>query len=514
MPLGGLDDVDWPSLTHAYGPAIATANELRALVSEKEAERSEALGSLTASIGHQGDVYPATAAAVPFLVEIALMETLPSDSRKSVIVFIDWIAQGNINLRRFHPDWAEEPWGQSLEKNLRQATPHLMGLLRSRNSTEVRAWAVWVIRDLPATPEDLDALRAAAVGEEDAVVKATIALTLPASDPLLKELISAGEDPLVRLCAAAQQVAAATDVKSLVTIARECLPQIRRFAEMPSSSDVDMSPIRMVAARLGMASPDDQVGWIELWLKDAGRLEEALFAAWDAGDKRRSMARLLVGPVADVLSRSHDSDSLSTAASTLISLGLPGVGRLRQLATSLSGQALDYATQRLALAQVQIDASASGPWRTETSNLAPPAELAAKLLAITPQRAESQDAMEALSELASWGPRASEQAAVVEKLLDHPRSVWLRANSARALAQITGDYGRSVAVLMRDFEPAPVGVFIARALGDFGPHATAALPILREYVDRDLRPEGIWALEDDLLAAACADAIKQIEGVL
>src|SRR5260370_10986135 len=236
MPLGGLDDVDWPSVTDAYGPAIATANELRAVVSEKEAERSEALGSLTASIGHQGDVYPATAAAVPFLVEIALMETLPSDSRKSVIVFIDWIAQGNINLRRFHPDWAEEPWGQSLEKNLRQATPHLIGLLRSRNSTEVRAWAVWVIRDLPATPEDLDALRAAAVGEEDAVVKATIALTLPASDPLLKELISAGEDPLVRLCAAAQQVAAATDVKSLVTIARECLPQIRRFAEMPSSS--------------------------------------------------------------------------------------------------------------------------------------------------------------------------------------------------------------------------------------------------------------------------------------
>lgn len=513
MPLSGLDEIDWPSLTHAYGPAVTTARELRALSSDNDAERSEALASLTASIGHQGDVYPATAAAVPFLVEIALMETLPPDSRKLVIVFIDWIAQGNINLRRHHPDWAEESWGRTLERNLRQATPHLLSLLRSQNTTEVRAWAVWVIRDLPPTPEDLDALRAAAIGEEDAVVKATIALTLPTSDPLLNALIASGQDPLVRLCAAAQLIPSALDVPALVTIARESVPQSQRFAEMPSSSDVDMSPIRMVGARLGMASPDSQVGWIEHWLNDAGRREEALYAAWDAGDTRRSVARLLVDPVADVLSRSpaDDLDILDTAASTLMSLGLPGVERLRQLTTSLRGQALEFATHRLASAQVQIDASTRDPWRSVTSNLAPPAELAARVLAVTPQQADSQDAMKALSELASWGPRASEQAAVVEKLLDHPRSVWLRAQSARALAQITCDYARSVAVLMRDFEPAPVGVFIARVLGEFGQNATAALPMLREYVDRDLRPEGIWALEDDLLAAACADAIKQIE---
>jgi len=79
--LSGLGAVDWALLTHAYGPATTTASELRASTSDNPDERSSAFDALVSSIFHQGSVYPATAAAVPFLIDVAEIESLPADSR-------------------------------------------------------------------------------------------------------------------------------------------------------------------------------------------------------------------------------------------------------------------------------------------------------------------------------------------------------------------------------------------------------------------------------------------------
>ena len=69
--LTGLDEIDWSSLGHAFGPAEDTPELLRRVASGDEHDAAEALGELWGTIWHQGSVYPATVPAVPFLAEIA-----------------------------------------------------------------------------------------------------------------------------------------------------------------------------------------------------------------------------------------------------------------------------------------------------------------------------------------------------------------------------------------------------------------------------------------------------------
>ncbi len=66
-----IQDIDWSRLSHAYGPAMDVPALLRALATPNEDEREAALDQLYSTIWHQGSVYDATAAAVPFLIEIA-----------------------------------------------------------------------------------------------------------------------------------------------------------------------------------------------------------------------------------------------------------------------------------------------------------------------------------------------------------------------------------------------------------------------------------------------------------
>ncbi|MFI6053213.1 hypothetical protein ACIBCO_24410 [Streptomyces violascens] len=62
-----LDDVQWRSLTHAYGSAEDVPGLIRALYEADEGTVDEAIYELYGNIHHQGTVYPASAPAVPFL---------------------------------------------------------------------------------------------------------------------------------------------------------------------------------------------------------------------------------------------------------------------------------------------------------------------------------------------------------------------------------------------------------------------------------------------------------------
>ncbi|WP_091657458.1 hypothetical protein [Micromonospora auratinigra] len=66
-----LPEVHWAGLSHAYGPASDTADLLRQLGAPDREAAEAALAELYGSIFHQGTVYPATVAAVPFLAESA-----------------------------------------------------------------------------------------------------------------------------------------------------------------------------------------------------------------------------------------------------------------------------------------------------------------------------------------------------------------------------------------------------------------------------------------------------------
>ncbi|MFK4122259.1 HEAT repeat domain-containing protein [Streptomyces longwoodensis] len=73
----GIHEVDWASLRHAHGSAEDVPGLLRGLTSADPAERGTALDELYGSLHHQGRVYDATLACVPFLLRLAAHEGVP-----------------------------------------------------------------------------------------------------------------------------------------------------------------------------------------------------------------------------------------------------------------------------------------------------------------------------------------------------------------------------------------------------------------------------------------------------
>ena len=68
--LDELDDVTWAECGRAYGSAADIPDLLQQAASEGNAA-GVAISALYARLFHQGTVYPTTAAAVPFLAELA-----------------------------------------------------------------------------------------------------------------------------------------------------------------------------------------------------------------------------------------------------------------------------------------------------------------------------------------------------------------------------------------------------------------------------------------------------------
>lgn len=91
--LEGLDSVDWGRLTHAYGDAADVPDLIRALASDDEGERGEALDELFGNIWHQGTVYEATAFAVPFLIE--LLADASVEGKGEILPLLACIAEGH-----------------------------------------------------------------------------------------------------------------------------------------------------------------------------------------------------------------------------------------------------------------------------------------------------------------------------------------------------------------------------------------------------------------------------------
>lgn len=75
--LEDLDAIDWSILTHAHGPAADVPGLLRSLLSQDPDVRLQAFADLSETIWHQGTVYPASAAAIPFLFELLTYPGVP-----------------------------------------------------------------------------------------------------------------------------------------------------------------------------------------------------------------------------------------------------------------------------------------------------------------------------------------------------------------------------------------------------------------------------------------------------
>jgi hypothetical protein len=92
--LAGIDDIDWSSLRHAYGPATTTPDYLRALLATDPFVRDQAIDHLCSAVTHQGTVYSATAAAAPFLLAI-LADDAGRPVRVDLLVVVEAIAKGS-----------------------------------------------------------------------------------------------------------------------------------------------------------------------------------------------------------------------------------------------------------------------------------------------------------------------------------------------------------------------------------------------------------------------------------
>ncbi|MFE4613149.1 hypothetical protein ACFRK5_33140 [Streptomyces niveus] len=221
----GIDDIDWSALTHAYGPADDIPALLRAAGSPDAARRDPALDELISSLCHQGSIYPATAAAVPFIARLALAG--PGDRLRLM-----WLLHGAAE--------GSGPEYQEVRRAVAVALPSLLGLAADEDPAVRRAmvWTVAVCEDasLPLLP----LLRARLAEERDAQVRADLVTALGLLDvspetggARARALLSAPEPPVRR--------AAATD--------------LLRTAPLPLPPD-------LVAAALDAheAAPTDETG--------------------------------------------------------------------------------------------------------------------------------------------------------------------------------------------------------------------------------------------------------------
>ena len=116
-----LQAISWHDLAHAYGPAHGTPDWIRGLRSDNKETRQYAIEQLSVSINHQGSVYPASLAAIPFLQALVRDESV--QDRQDIILLLLRIAVG------FPREWF--PGGFSITRWAQQA------LLFFRSSTYV-----------------------------------------------------------------------------------------------------------------------------------------------------------------------------------------------------------------------------------------------------------------------------------------------------------------------------------------------------------------------------------------
>jgi hypothetical protein len=138
--LAGLDEVDWSAVRDAYGPAIEIPALLRALVSDNADHREFACRSLFQTIWHQGNVFSATATAVPFLYK--LLEADGPYDRKDIAGLLNLIHLGEPPFLHCESDpkaaamWRDilDHAGESLDAKIAEGHIVLREIRRALNS--------------------------------------------------------------------------------------------------------------------------------------------------------------------------------------------------------------------------------------------------------------------------------------------------------------------------------------------------------------------------------------------
>ncbi|MEU8076638.1 hypothetical protein AB0B31_14425 [Catellatospora citrea] len=239
----GLHDIDWSAMHHAYGTAEEVPGLLAALRSADAGTRQAALLDFYNRVHHQGDVYPCTAASLPFLFALAGDPGAPD--RAAVVELLVSIGTSAVAYGRHHEVGDGAGGYPGAAKEMREHADDIVEFA-SDDDPQVR-WAA--IPGLGLFLEDgaralavlRERLSAAADDAERVLVvtaAATLALRLPASSPEVTAWLdtlaaAADEHPVTRLAAMIQGARCAPDQigDDLVTMV---IGQLRRLAYHPA----------------------------------------------------------------------------------------------------------------------------------------------------------------------------------------------------------------------------------------------------------------------------------------
>lgn len=148
----GIDEVDWASLRHAYGSAEDVPGLLRGLASTDPVERAGALDGMYGAVHHQGTVYDATLACVPFLFALVACEEVAE--RGGLVELLVSIGQ------------ADQP-EEGAQAAVRARAEVFVALVGDRDSDVRRAAAEALVRFLDRPARVLGLLRQRITVERD-----------------------------------------------------------------------------------------------------------------------------------------------------------------------------------------------------------------------------------------------------------------------------------------------------------------------------------------------------------
>jgi hypothetical protein len=446
--LEGIDEVDWDALDHAYKGDVYVPDLLRQ-VAGPDAE--DAIHELYGTILHQGTIYPATAAAVPWLVDLARHSPYRRDE-------VLWLLGEAVDLRQAD--------GPAVRAAIEREFPSLLELLDD-DAAEVRTAVAYPLARAGVPAEFL--LRRWAV-EQDVEVLASLAFGLgqvwvPEAGPVLAEAARRGAPPL-----------------TLAAV----LAMMRAGREWPDGT---------VAALVGAidAEPDVPYWWVG--------------GNW----KHELLAPLAADVAADLFARMLRSSRPATRVTALHAIGARCLARRSApaLFIPMAGPALrdpDRGVRRAALHALAKGGAAAGEFADG---------LVAVLAEDDESREGRRDRYEALNTLMLLGDPRWVEPACAEALrgsvhMDQARFAAasldavvrrLRAEPTRAdvLAEVIAHWGAEEAIPELVAALPHAGFAVTGALLDLGHDDPAAMPYLHKLAENgDLRAAAaIWRLTGD-----------------
>ncbi|WP_019889081.1 hypothetical protein [Streptomyces purpureus] len=482
---------DWSALRHAYGPADDIPGLFTAMGSADEAVREQAMEELVSSLFHQGDIYSASAAALPELARLALHGP---GHRTGLLWLIGGCAGGA----------ASREERAAMDHAVAETLPTLLPLATDEDPG-VRQAMVWLIASagLAALPL-MPLLRARFDIEQDADVRADLATALGLLDlddrarTVRDEALLDDPEPRVRLAAATDllRTAALPLPADLVGAALDA------YAEHPVQQygEVWPAPYRTLGDRL-LDDPDAALRGIDRGLPLAMDVdatwrdrERELLPHFTAGIEHpyqlQTVARLAaqlpggadapyLDPFLDPRRAADHPDLRVAAVLAAVRLRTPGaLGHVLRLLDDLPDHDM---TAAVLTAAVEVFGAAAEPVAAKAADR-PRAAWADALVPFPALVAHCESALVRLlphsaDALAVLGAAATP--ATVGTLREAAHDGSTRA--AFAYARLTGDHTPALTLARRQLAEEK-GRWALHVAGRLGPAATELLPLIEPHL--------------------------------